>query len=43
MTATFLKPTKYVPQEVSLEETMSWVIFTEKLPLPGMGCFSEDF
>jgi hypothetical protein len=34
-------PTKYVPQEVSLDETMSWVFFTEKLPLTGMGCFSE--
>ena len=25
-------PTKYVPQEGSLEETMSRVFFTEKLP-----------
>jgi hypothetical protein len=33
--------TKYVPQEVFSEETTSWVFFTEKLPLTGMGCFSE--
>ena len=26
-------PTKYVPREVSLEETISWAFFTEKLPL----------
>jgi hypothetical protein len=36
-------PTKYVPQEVSLEETISWAFFTKKLPLTGMGCFSEIF
>ena len=36
-------PTKYVPREVSLEETISWVFFIEKLPLTGMGCFSEVF
>ena len=36
-------PTKYVPQEVSLEETMSWEVFTEKLPLTGMGRFSAVF
>jgi hypothetical protein len=36
-------PTKYVPQEVSLEETISWVFFTEIRPLTGMGCFSEGF
>ena len=36
-------PNKYVPREVSLEETISWVFFTEKLPLTGMGCFSEVF
>ena len=33
-------PTKYVSQEFSLEETISCVFFTEKLPLTGMGCFS---
>jgi hypothetical protein len=36
-------PTKYVTREVSVEETMSWTFFTEKLPLTGMGCFSEVF
>jgi hypothetical protein len=36
-------PTKYVPQEASLEETISWVFVTEKFPLTGMGCFSEGF
>jgi hypothetical protein len=36
-------PTKYVPQEVSLEEIISWVFFTDKLHLTGMGCFSEVF
>ena len=36
-------PTKYVPRDVSLEETMSWVFFTENLPLIGMECFSEVF
>jgi len=34
-------PTKYVPEEVSLEETISWAFFTEKLPLTGTGCFSD--
>jgi len=36
-------PTKYIPQEVSLEETISWVFFTEEIPLTGMGCLSEVF
>jgi hypothetical protein len=36
-------PTKYVPQEVSLDKTINWVFFTEKLPLTGMGCFSDIF
>ena len=36
-------PTKYVPRKVSSEETISWVFFTEKLPLTDMGCFSEVF
>ena len=36
-------PTKNVTQDISLEETMSWVFFTEKLPLMGMGCFSAVF
>jgi hypothetical protein len=43
MTATFLNCQKYVPQEVSLEETISWVFLTEKLPLTGIRCFSEVF
>ena len=37
-------PPRYVPWELSSEETISWVFF-EKLPLTGMGmgCFSEVF
>jgi hypothetical protein len=44
MTSTPLLPTKYVPREVSIEETISWAFFPVKLPLTVMGCsqkFSE--
>jgi hypothetical protein len=36
-------PTKYVPQEVSLEKTISWVFFTEKLPFDRYGMFLRSF
>jgi hypothetical protein len=43
MTDTFLNCQQNIFLEKFPEKKLSWVFFAEKLPLTGMGCFSEVF